>query len=148
MKDVLISIKPQHVENILLGVKTIELRRKNMNLTPGTRLWIYSTLPTAKVEAVAIVETVISGSPKFIWDNFREAICITRGEYRSYVSGSKEVSAVRIKNVKEISPAPCLDFLRSEVSDFHPPQFLKRLSNDNPLLMILEPLLQQSACYV
>jgi hypothetical protein len=45
-KDVVFSIRPPHVENILAGTKTVELRRRfSRTVKVGTRALIYSTTP-------------------------------------------------------------------------------------------------------
>ena len=69
MIDAIISIKPRHVENILSGKKTVELRTRGLNLPEGSRLWIYTTLPVGKVMLFAEIDFIDRRLPTEIWKN-------------------------------------------------------------------------------
>ena len=45
INELAMILKPEHVENIVKGFKTVELRTRQINLPAGTKIWIYSTLP-------------------------------------------------------------------------------------------------------
>ena len=45
MKSILISIKPQYVEKILNGEKTIEIRKTKPNIELPCKVYIYCTMP-------------------------------------------------------------------------------------------------------
>jgi predicted transcriptional regulator len=145
MNNVLISLKPQYVKKVLHGRKTAELRTRPMNLLTGSKLWIYSTLPRAKIEVVAEVVSTHSGTPLEIWNKYSKQICISRDEFESYVNNRKIVYVILIAYPKKVSPAPDLNCLRSISAGFHPPQFLKKLSEKSPLG---EYLLSLDACEI
>lgn len=84
MIDAIISIKPRHVENILSGDKTVELRTRSINLPVGSRLWIYTTLPVGKVKLSAEIDFIELLSPKKMWKKHGESICITKQEFDEY----------------------------------------------------------------
>ena len=136
MSDALISIKPKYVQKILDGVKKVEIRSRRVNLFKGTRLWIYSTLPKGCLEAVAVVESVEINSPAIIWQRHWEKIGISNRSFRSYVNGSKSISAIFLNQVKELNPSISLDFLRSKIQGFQPPQFMKHIDRSNPMFAL------------
>ena len=138
MKNALISIKPEYVKKILSGSKTIEIRNRTVNLAPGSRLWIYSTLPKGCIEAVAVIKDIKFGSPSEIWNQYHKQIDVSESVFHSYVKGSKIVSAIFLQDVIGIGSKLTLNYIRSEIKEFHPPQFLKYIHPGNPLLCILE----------
>ena len=137
MTNALISIKPKYVRMILSGEKSIEIRNRSVNLPPGTRLWIYNTVPKGCLEAVANIRSIKLDSPNVIWKHYFHKIGISRTEFLSYVNGSKEISAIFLEDVRRLTPPPTLSDLRSEIEGFHPPQFLKRIEVASPFLYFL-----------
>ena len=144
MSNALISLKPKYVQKILSGEKRIEIRRRPVSLAPDTRLWIYSTLPSGSIEAVAEIESVCLSAPCAIWDQFSSEIGISKQEFYSYVSGRKKISAIFLKKIRKIEPAPTLNCLKSKIGEFHPPQFFKHLSSGSPILDLLHSFEKRS----
>lgn len=138
MKNALISIKPEYVEKIISRSKTVEIRKRKVNLPSGSRLWIYATLPRGCIAAVAIIRDVIIDSPLAIWNLYRNQINVPEPVFHSYVNHSQTISAIRLKKIYAIQPNLTLNHIRSEIEGFHPPQFLKYIHQDNPLLDLLE----------
>ena len=144
MRDALISIKPIYVEKLLSGEKAVEIRNRTVNLLPGSRLWIYSTLPKACLQAVALVRNVEIADPASIWREHGGWLGISETAYHGYVNGSTAVSAIIMKRIWELPHNLSLRILRSKVPGFHPPQFLKYLDESDPLLsVIVESLLER-----
>jgi len=135
--NALISIKPKYVRMFLRGEKSIEIRKRAVNLDPGTRLWIYSTLPKGCLEAVANVQSVKIDSPGVIWKHYYKKINISRDAFLSYVNGSQKVSAILLEDVRKVVPSLTLGDLRFEIRSFHPPQFLKRIETASPFFKLL-----------
>ncbi len=137
MSHALISVKPEYVVSILSGMKTIELRRRPLNLSAGTKLWIYSTSPRSCVEAVVEIRRIVRCSPSVLWSKFREALCISRQDFDRYVAGCKEVTAIFLGNVVRLRKSLSLDKIRSSERGFQPPQFFLHLHKHHPVFAIL-----------
>ncbi len=135
MREALISIKPPYVKMFLGGEKSVEIRNRTVNLSPGSRLWIYSTLPKGCVEAVAEVGCVVVGTPSEIWRQYRDHLSVPKSKYLQYVNGSLAVSAIITKRVWRLPVEVNLSMLRSRVPGFHPPQFLKYMSDSDPVFL-------------
>ena len=64
--DILISVENRHALSMLAGNKSVELRRKPLNISSGTRVWIYSKVPCGQIRALAVVDEVVADTPKNI----------------------------------------------------------------------------------
>ncbi|MGO9116720.1 MAG: ASCH domain-containing protein [Desulfomonilaceae bacterium] len=137
MTDVLISIKPKYVNMILSGDKSVEIRNRPVKLQAGTRLWIYSTLPKGRLEAVALVDASEVDTPSLIWKHYSDRIGLSWSTFQTYVNGSKQVSAILLKDVSGLVPSLTLSDLRSEIEKFTPPQFLKRIESTSAFFNLL-----------
>lgn len=133
MIDAIVSIKPRHVENILSGAKTVELRTRGINLPTGSRLWIYTTLPIGRVKISAEIDFVELLSPKDAWKKYGKSICITRREFDEYTMGRATVAAIGLRHIKPLEKDICLETMRKYESNFQPPQFFSKLHPDRSL---------------
>ena len=135
--DILISLHPRHCDNLVSGRKTVELRRRKMAVQPGTRVWIYSTHPRARVEACAIVEGVFSGSHDELWNAFGDKVAVSRCEFDHYFAGTADAHAIVFRQVAPLKRSIKLKELRRRLAGFHPPQFFKRLDPSCKELCVL-----------
>ena len=135
--DILISVKGEYVSRILSGEKTVELRRRSVNVTPGTRVWIYTTKPHARITLCATVKQVIVSSPSDIWKDYGHLAGVTRSEFNNYFEGSSTACGIVMCKIRKVAPAPSLDELRIKSSSFHPPQFFKRMLPGDDTLNLL-----------
>ncbi len=133
MKEALISIKPKYVHRFLAGEKTVEIRRRRVNLSVGTRLWIYSTLPEGSISSAGVIKSIEVSDHEDIWNKYSQQMGITYEEFCNYVKGAPEVSAITIENLQRVSPAPTLEGLRKKIGKFYPPQFFLKIDKKNKL---------------
>lgn len=133
MIDAIISIKPRHVENILSGDKTVELRTRSINLPIGSRLWIYTTLPVGKVKLTAEIDFIELLPPKKMWRRHGKSICISQQEFDEYTAAREFVVAIGLRNVKPLDRDICLGTMRKYEKNFQPPQFFSKLHPDRSL---------------
>lgn len=133
MNDAIISIKPRHVENILSGAKTVELRTRSVNLPAGSRLWVYTTLPVGKIKLSTEIDFVEILPPKIIWKKYGGNICISKNEFDLYTDGREFVCAIGLRNVTPLVRDICLKTMRGYEENFQPPQFFSRIYPDRAL---------------
>jgi len=141
MNNALFSIKPKHVDNILAGNKTVELRSRTVNLETGTTIWIYSTLPNGCISAYATIDKIHQATPSNIWKEYSEEIAISKKEFDEYVLGKATVSAICLKDIYQIEPAISLEELRNNTENFHPPQFFKKFPLNHSFIRYMHSLL-------
>lgn len=100
MCKILLSINPEHVENILNGKKKYEFR-KTLCKRKVDKIIIYSTYPIKKVVGEADVEKIIIDSPQNIWDKTKKYVGINKEFFNKYYSNKNQAIAYKLTNVIE-----------------------------------------------
>lgn len=100
----MISIRPEFVEGILAGTKTVELRRRFISLPIGSTLWIYSTLPVGAIVAVATIGGIEHDHPKEIWRKYRRDAGIQASRFDEYFDGCEIGVAIKLTDVRRVTP--------------------------------------------
>jgi predicted transcriptional regulator len=131
---ILISLEPRHAENILEGRKRVELRRRTMNVSIGSTVWMYAKLPVGSIIGRAIVTAVHVLAPATLWKRFGAVSGISRSEFFEYFGDRDEGIALELSNWRRLTHAFDLESLRRFDHDFQPPQFFTRLRRHAPLL--------------
>jgi predicted transcriptional regulator len=100
-QDFLVSIRPQYVDKILAGKKTVELRRRfPESVSVGSVAYIYSTSPVQAVVGCAKIKEVQRLPVADIWKEHADAACISRRDFYDYFSGTKFGFAILLGAVK------------------------------------------------
>jgi predicted transcriptional regulator len=140
--DILISVEQKYVASMLVGSKTVELRRRPFRVPIGTRVWVYGKAPYATVAVVATVGRIVSASPSRLWGDYGSRAAITKADFDSYFSNARVAWAICLENICALPTAVTLSALRHHSAPFHPPQFFKKLHRGSNALN----LLQNSLC--
>ena len=99
--NVLLSIKPKYVVEIMNGNKRYEFRKSIFRCREDVELvYVYSTSPVKKIVGVFTIETIIEDHPKNLWESFREFSGIVEEEFFSYFGGNKKGFAIAIGDVE------------------------------------------------
>ena len=117
-----ISVKPEFVEKIFNGSKTIELRKSAPNIKNEDVIIIYSTSPVMAVIGTCRVKEIISLKPAKLWNDYSNKFGIDRKRYFEYYEGKEIAVGIVLKDVKKISKEIPLSKLRAKFANFHPPQ--------------------------
>lgn len=134
--DILISLAPAYTKAILDGTKTVELRRRKVHAKVGTRIWLYSKVPTARVEGIARIERHQEGDLKGLWAEFSGEVGISKVEFEDYFRGCNRGYAIVLAGACAVTPAPDLKAMRRKLGGFHPPQFFKRLEPEEVKVLL------------
>lgn len=125
--NVLLSIKPEHVQNILAGIKKFEFRRKLHQRRDVTKACIYCTSPVKKIVGEFTIVSILCDAPEDIWRLTAHESGISKEFFDRYFFGRSEGYALQIGNVVEydnyFDP-------RSLYSDFTPPQSFMYVPDD------------------
>jgi len=106
----LLSINPEHVENILLGTKRFEFRKVRCK-SDVDKIIIYATAPEKMVVAEAEIEDIIEGDIETVWDITCEYSGITYDFYASYYEGKEKAVAYKLRKVRKYKePKPLSEF--------------------------------------
>ncbi|HEY1903541.1 MAG TPA: hypothetical protein VGG56_13990 [Terracidiphilus sp.] len=134
--DILISLAPAYTRAILEGTKTVELRRRKVHAKIGTRIWLYSKVPTARVEGTALIERFQEGDIKGLWAEFSSEVGVSKTEFEAYFRGCNTGYAIVLTGACAVTPAPDLKAIRQKLAGFHPPQFFKRLEPEEVQVLL------------
>ena len=106
----LLSINPEHVENILSGVKRYEFRKVRCRLDVDKML-IYSTAPVMLVVGEAEIETVIEDEPEKVWKMTAKYSGINKDYFDRYFREKEKAVAYKLgKIIKYLEPLKLSDF--------------------------------------
>ena len=88
METILLSVKPEYVERIFVGIKLYEYR-KRLPKSDIRKIVVYATHPIMKVIGEVEVTKLLLGSPNAIWEQTKENAGISRAKYREYFKGCR-----------------------------------------------------------
>ena len=116
--NVLLSIRPKYIEEIIKGNKRYEFR-KSIFKKDVDKVWIYATSPTKKIVGTFVIGEITKDTPDNLWNKFNGLSGLTEQEFFDYFSGIKEGFAIELKSLKlfKVPIDPKVVF-----PDFIPPQ--------------------------
>ena len=98
MSKLLMSINPEHVDNILAGTKRFEYRKTKCK-EPIDAIVIYSTAPVMRVVAEVEVTGIIEGSPQSVWNRTASAAGIDKSFFDEYYYGKTNAVAYALGHI-------------------------------------------------
>lgn len=102
MCKLLMSINPEHVDNILAGTKKFEFRKTKCKEKIDSII-IYSTFPIMRVVAEVEVKDIIEDTPQAVWSKTRTAAGIDKMFFDRYYDGRSTAVAYVLGEVKKFS---------------------------------------------
>jgi len=129
----LLSIRPRHAEAILAGTKTVEVRRRRVVATPGTRLILYATAPIKAVVATATLASTTIARVDEGWAAFSDRIGLERQELEAYAKGV-DAAFLLLVDVRRLPVPVTLEELREDLP-FRPPQSYRWVTHEDPSLL-------------
>jgi len=110
MSSILLSINPEHVNNIILGIKKYEYRTR-VAKKDIEKIIVYCTSPTMKVLAEVEIIDIIQGDPEEVWNMTKGFSGITKDFFDDYFKNRKKAYAYKLGKVLEYKEP-------KELSDF------------------------------
>jgi type I restriction enzyme S subunit len=101
--NVLLSIKPIYVDEILAGKKIFEFRKSIFKKKDISKVFIYSSSPVKKIVASFEIARIIADSPKNLWSKFQNYGGISENDFFEYFKNSDIGYAIEITNLNEFS---------------------------------------------
>ena len=111
-RSLLISIRPTFVEQILTGTKTVELRRKKPQLSPGATVYIYATAPVKAVVANAQLAGIVSLPPARLWEEVGACGGFGAEEFFHYFTGCSTRHGLMLSRVEKLAEPVTMAELR------------------------------------
>lgn len=118
-RKIVISINPEHVENIINGSKKFEYRTKAAK-SDVKKILIYETVPVKKIVAEAEIEEVLMLPPEELWEQTKNQSGISKSFFDAYFNGRSVAYAYKLGKVKVYEqPKELIDFgLKSAPQSF------------------------------
>ena len=120
--NVLLSIKPKYVEEIIKGTKRFEFRRNfvsKSNFGKIESIYIYSSSPIKKIVGFFKFKYHIEDNPQHIWKTCYKFSGINKDDFFKYFENKSIGFAIPIKDLKVFKePIDPNDF----IPNFKPPQ--------------------------
>ncbi|MDD3999776.1 MAG: ASCH domain-containing protein [Bacilli bacterium] len=98
MKKILISINPEHVDNIVRGLKKYEYRRK-VAKQDINKIIVYSTYPIKKVVAEVEIISILEASAEELWELTKSEGCVSKDFFDSYFKNRNPAYAYKLGKV-------------------------------------------------
>ncbi|MGD0014103.1 MAG: hypothetical protein ABSD56_06715, partial [Bryobacteraceae bacterium] len=131
--DLLLSVRPRHMEKILQGKKRVELRRKFSTKWLGHIVNLYASGPAMQLMGQARVSRIVVKAPELIWMEFKDEIGCSREDFDRYTGSSEELYALELDEVTPfrvpISRSEASALLRDRLV---PPQSYCTLERNKP----------------
>lgn len=109
-KKILISINPEHVQNIINGIKKYEYRKIAAKQDISSII-IYETTPVKRIVAEAEILDVLMYSPQELWELTKEESGISKEFFDEYFVGREVAYAYKLGKIKVYDePKTLLDY--------------------------------------
>ncbi len=99
MAKILISINPEHVDNIVKGIKKYEYRTRVAKQEINSII-VYSTFPEKRVVAEVFIDDVISLPPEELWNLTCDQSGITKEYFDEYFNNRELAHAYKLGKMK------------------------------------------------
>ena len=134
-RTLLLSIHPEHAQNIFDGIKKVELRRVRPRLSKGDQVLVYVSSPTKALVGTFEVEYLIEDKPYKLWNKVKEYAAIPNKVFNEYYTNAETGYGIVINRVYKLKETVSLEKLRRRLPNFHPPQGYRYL-NDSEIQCI------------
>ena len=115
---VMLSIKPEFVNQIILGNKKYEYRKKIFKKNVDTVV-IYATKPIGKLIGEFKISKILKDTPNNIWNETHKYSGITEDFFMNYFCNTDSAFALQIENFYEYD-TPIDPYMVNK--NFYPPQ--------------------------
>ena len=122
LKPLLLSLKPQYSDQIFMGLKKAELRRRSPIGMAGRDAFIYVTSPVMQLKGGFHIGEILSGTPEEIWSEVSQYVGVGKPEFDSYYAGQSIAYAFKITKVWQYKRPLGLTELRNRFANFVVPQ--------------------------
>jgi predicted transcriptional regulator len=126
MMNLIISVKPKYVNEILAGRKKYEYR-KSIFKKPVNKIYIYSCCPQKKIVGYFFYNCFIQGTPEYIWKQTSTVSGISESEFFNYFKNKNDAIALKINHFYPFTVFPDISVISA---NFCAPQSYRYLEKD------------------
>ncbi len=126
---VLLSVRPPHIDRLLDGTKTVELRRREWRVPLGSVALLYASGHRRALVGSVRVEGTEVGALEEIWRRHGMDARLTRTEFDDYFADSHRAVAIRVGSARPLAKPVSLGELRRRRPTFSPPQSFRYVAS-------------------
>jgi predicted transcriptional regulator len=130
-QTLLLSIHPEHAENIFSGIKKAELRKVRPRLSKGDHVYVYVSSPRKELIGAFEVSHIISDNPNSLWHQVKEYAALTKERFNEYYHNASMGYAIVIEKIWLLNNSISLEQLRRKLPGFCPPQGYRYLKKSD-----------------
>ena len=104
---VLLSIKPEFVEEIANGNKKFEYRKAIFKNRDVKTVVIYATMPVGKIVGEFDIGDILEAHPSVLWDKTKEYSGVDEAFYNEYFYGREKGYAIEIERLNMYKEPIC-----------------------------------------
>jgi predicted transcriptional regulator len=127
-KVLILSIKPEFVEQIFNGTKTIELRKVMPSVKIGDTVIVYCTVPVKAIVGICKINNILQESPLNIWSKYSNKLGVTDKQFWEYYKNSNKSVGIFLEGVCKLDFEIPLSEIKKLHPTFQPPQCFKYIS--------------------
>lgn len=131
MKTILYSIKPEYMNLILSGNKTVELRKRVPTLQKNDKILLYASSPQKALVGIIEVLDVFIEPIERLWIRASNTACIDFETFRNYYLGKDSGVGIVLQKPKKFLNPISLEDLRTHWRGFSPPQDYRYVTLEN-----------------
>lgn len=122
MSNIVLSIKPEFVKQIISGKKTVELRKKAPRSGAyRARVFIWETSPSKQMAGIATIASITVLPIRELWKEVQDIAGVTQQQFDDYFKDHDLGFALYLEDIQEFTVKPKLELLRI-LLQFYPPQ--------------------------
>lgn len=101
--DALLSIKPEFVNEIRLGKKKYEFRKRIFKRPNVEKVVIYESAPVSKIVGEFAITKILEEKPDVLWEKTKKHSGITKRFFDQYFHGKETAIAIGFETFEEYS---------------------------------------------
>ncbi len=130
LKVLLLSVHPEHSNNIFNGSKSVELRRTKPKLEERDIIIVYASSPKKSIVGIVTVKEVVRKPVEQLWLDVEDKAGISYEKFTNYFSGRSTGCGIFLHKRFRCLQTISLEELRQNWDNFHPPQSYRYLKPD------------------
>lgn len=101
--NVLLSIKPKYVNQIMQSTKRYEFRKIIFKDRSTKRVYLYSSSPVKKIVGYFTIDSIIEDHPSRLWQTCKNYSGISEKDFFSYFQDRKKGYAIKIDEINKFN---------------------------------------------
>lgn len=131
--ELLLSIRPEHADQIFSGQKTVEIRTRFSKKWIGCWANLYASTPVMGLVGEARIANIKIGSPKSIWRNYSRQMGCSHEAFKEYTRDHDQVYAIELDGARSYHAPVTLSYASRLIGEsLVPPQSYCMLEQGKP----------------